>query len=99
MSIQARADCRAADRKIVKPGQSIFHTFDVPFKQAGPTGHFLTNSQRGRVLQMGPADLHDVFELSRFHVDRVVNVLHFRNQSVHLLSRGNVHRRWKRVVR
>ena len=100
MRIQPRAHRRPADSQIVKPVQRLVQPFDVAIEQTGPAAEFLSKGQWDGILQMGAANLHDIFKFLRLGCDRIAHRLDRRNQRVlHPLRRSNVHCRWKGVVR
>src|SRR6266496_2947946 len=99
MSVQASADCGAADCQVIKASQSFFKAFNVSLQQARPAGHLLPYRQRRGVLQMRTADLNGVFELFGLRIDRVFYFADPRYQLVYLLCSCDVHRGREGVVR
>src|ERR1700757_737238 len=75
MRVQTGADGGAADGQIVKSVESLRNADEAAIEQADPSGEFLANGKRCRVLQMGAADFDDARELFCFGVQSVAKFL------------------------
>ncbi len=99
MRVEAGADRRAADRKIVEPIERDRDARAVAIELRNPAGKFLADGERRRVLQMRAADFDDVREFCRLGLNRIADFAHCRQQDARGFGRGgDVHRGGKRVV-
>ena len=73
MRVQAGAYGGAADGEIVKPVEDLLQPLDVAIEQTGPAAEFLADGQRDGVLQVGAANLDDVFEFFGLGVNSVAH--------------------------
>jgi hypothetical protein len=97
--VEAGADRGAALRELVEARQHAFDPGDAVADLRGVAGKFLAERQRGRVLQMGAADLDDAVPGLRLRIEPGVDLLERRQQPfVHRARGGDVHRRRKAVV-
>jgi hypothetical protein len=62
MGIDAGSDSRAAERKLFQAFRVILNTVDSELDLAPITAKFLPQSNWCSVIQMGPADLHNLVE-------------------------------------
>src|SRR4051812_45215255 len=68
--VEAGAHCSAAQRQRVQMRQRELEVLERMRQLRDVTGELLTQRQRRRVLQVGAADLDDVFEGLRFLLQR-----------------------------
>jgi len=66
MGIDAGAHSRAAKSKFLQAFRGILGAFDRKLNLAPITAKFLTQSNRRSVIQVRPADLHNLVETSAF---------------------------------
>ena len=69
--VQPGADRRAADRELVEVGERLLDPFDVGVELRDVARELLAERERDRVLQVRPADLHDVRPRGRLRVEGV----------------------------
>ncbi len=99
VGVQAGADRCAADGQRVEAGQCSFDARIIAVEHADPTGDFLAEGDRSRVLQVGAANLDDVGELLGLLVEGGAEFLHSREElGLHFGRGGNVHRGGEGVV-
>ena len=82
MSVQPGSDCRAADGQIVKTFDGHPDALDVAFQQACPAGKLLPHGERGSVLQVSTADLHNILKFLCFGVDFIMYFFNCRNSAI-----------------
>ena len=73
MRIQSGAHGGSADGEIVEAIEHLFKALDVALQQACPTGEFLADGERHRILQMRAADLDDIGKFLCLGVDGLVH--------------------------
>ena len=100
MGVEAGAHGGAPERQLAHVGQRRLEVLQAVVELRHVARELLAQGQRRRVLQVGPADLHDVLEGLRLGVERVAEMPHARDDLVHEgLHRGHVHGRREDVVR
>ena len=100
MGVEASTDGGAADREFVEPGQLPLDRRDPVVELGPPARDLLAEGDRGRVLQVGAADLHEVGVLLLQTEEDIAKQPHRRQQPpVDHLDGGDVHRRRECVVR
>ena len=96
---KTRADRRAAEGQLPQDRDRPLRPFARIGNLPGVAAEFLAEPDRGRIHQMGPADLDDPPEFVRLDVERAVQLFQRRNQTVlELFRRADVNRRWNHVV-
>ena len=100
MGVQPGAGCRTAERDLAEPRQSVPHAGNGLAHLRPVARELLAERHRHRVHQVRPAGLDDVVELARLRLERHRETLERRQQVVRgLVERGEMHGRWKDVVR
>ena len=87
MPIQAGADGGSAERELAQNFDRFFARALSVIDLLRVTGKFLAEPHRRRIHQMGAADLDDVPEFLRFRVERVLQFLQRRNETVSSIVR------------
>ena len=99
VAVKPGADGGAAQRQFVQPFERILQAGEAVVELRDVAGKFLSQRQRGGVLQVGTADFDDVGKGFGFAVQRVAQFLHCRDeQVVDFLRGGDVNRGRERVV-
>ena len=100
VGVEPGADRRAALREGENVGQRHLDPPDAELDLGRVPGKLLAERHRGRVLEVGAADLDDVGERLRLVIEGLVQVAQRRQEPIADLTRGrDVHGGRKRVVR
>ena len=87
LGVDPGADRRAALRQFEHAGQRRFDAGDAVFDLLGIARKFLPERHRGRILQMGAADLDDIGKFARLGIQRAVQLAQRRDQLIDRLAR------------
>ena len=98
--VEPRPDRGPPDGQLVQARQRGFDPFEASVQLRNVSGEFLSQGERDCVLQMGPADLHDVGEVVGLGRKRAAEGPDRRKERLdHGLRRGDMHGRGECVVR
>src|SRR3984957_20973571 len=89
MRVEAGADRRAANRKIVESIERDRDARAVAIELRNPTRKFLADRERSRILQMRAADLDDVLEFLRLRLNCITDFLYRRQQHARCFGGGS----------
>ncbi len=78
--VQARADRGATNGQRAQSGQNAAQATHVRVEERDVAGEFLPERERGSVLQVGAADLHDVRKLGTLGFDGITQMLDLRQE-------------------
>ena len=99
MGVEPGADRGAALRELIEPVQRLLDALHAVVDLRRIAAEFLSESQRGRVLQVRAADLEDVLERLCLVLERLVQPAQARDSAgKRSQGRGDMHRGGEGVV-
>ena len=99
MAVKPGADGSAAQRQFVQAFERVLQAGEAVVELRDVAGKFLTERQRGRVLQVGAADFDDGLKGFGFGGEGIAQFLHCRDeQVVDFLRGGDVNRGREAIV-
>ncbi len=79
-TVNTRTDSRATHSQVTEKIDATAKHFLIAFNHAGPAAEFLSQGQGSRILQVGAADLHDVFKGFLLITQGLIEGIHSRKQ-------------------